>query len=102
MTATNPARTYGIYPRKGTIAVGADADIAIWDPHKVQTLTHAMLGDGSDYTPYEGIELKGWPVLTMVRGSVVVRDGKLVGARGHGVHLDRTISPYAKPSPGTR
>ena len=51
LTATNHARTYGLYPRKGTIAVGADADIAIWDPQIEQVLTHAMLDDGSDYTP---------------------------------------------------
>lgn len=96
LTATNPARTYGLHPRKGTIAIGADADIAIWDPNRVQTLTHAMLGDGSDYTPYEGMTLTGWPILTMVRGRVVVREGMVVGPRDHGLHLPRAISPYAR------
>lgn len=96
LTATNPAKTYGLYPRKGTIAVGADADIAIWDPERELTLSHAMLGDGSDYTPYEGRPIKGWPVLTMVRGTVVMRDGALVGAKGHGVYLARGLSPYAR------
>ncbi|MGU3496650.1 dihydropyrimidinase [Xanthobacteraceae bacterium A53D] len=95
VTATNPAKTYGLYPKKGTIAVGADADIAIWDPQKRQTLTHALIRDGADYTPYEGIEITGWPVLTMVRGHVVVKDGDLVGKKGHGQHLARAKSPYA-------
>jgi dihydropyrimidinase len=95
LTSTNHAKTYGLYPRKGTIAVGADADIAIWDPEIRHTLTHAMLKDGSDYTPYEGMEVTGWPVLTMVRGKVVVRDGVLEGSKGHGTHLARGVSAYA-------
>ena len=89
LTSTNHAKTYGLYPRKGTIAVGADADIAIWDPEKRITITHDLLNDGSDYTPYEGREITGWPVVTMVRGRVVVRDGKLVGAKDHGSYLVR-------------
>ena len=56
LTSTNHAKTYSLYPRKGTIAVGSDADIAIWDPKKKLTLTHALLKD-VDYTPYEGLEL---------------------------------------------
>lgn len=95
LTSTNHAKTYGLYPRKGTIAVGADADIAIWDPERRQVLTHAMLGDGSDYTPYEGIDITGWPVTTLVRGRVMVRDGMLEGAKGFGTHLARGISAYA-------
>ena len=95
LTSTNHAKTYGLYPRKGTIAVGADADIAIWNPEIRQTLTHDLLKDGSDYTPYEGLEITGWPVLTMVRGKVVVRDGKLEGRKGHGTHLARGLSAFA-------
>jgi len=94
VTAANPAKTYGLYPRKGTIAVGADADIAIWDPTRRVTLTHDLIRDGADYTPYEGIEITGWPVLTMVRGRTVVRDGAVVGQKGHGIHLPRATSPY--------
>ncbi|WP_092167712.1 dihydropyrimidinase [Bosea sp. OK403] len=96
VTAANPAKTYGLYPRKGTIAVGADADIAIWDPGKRVTLTHDLIQDGADYTPYEGREIVGWPVLTMVRGRVVVEDGTVIGKKGHGIHLSRARSPYAK------
>jgi dihydropyrimidinase len=95
LTSTNHAKTYGLYPRKGTIAVGADADIAIWDPDKRVTITHDLLRDGSDYTPYEGREVTGWPILTMVRGQVVMRDGELVGARGHGTYLPRNKSSMA-------
>lgn len=95
VTSTNHAKTYGLYPRKGTIAVGADADIAIWDPEVRQVLTHSMLDDGSDYTPYEGLEITGWPILTMVRGNVVVRDGQLAAEKGGGTYLPREISGYA-------
>jgi len=99
VTATNPAKTYGLYPRKGTIAIGSDADVTIWDPTCTKTLTYTLLGDGADYTPYEGMEITGWPVLTMVRGRTVVRDGWVVGAKGHGEHLARAKSPFAK-APG--
>lgn len=95
LTSTNHAKTYGLYPRKGTIAVGADADIAIWDPHKRVTITHDLLCDGSDYTPYEGREVTGWPIVTMVRGHVVVKDGELVGRRGYGAYLTRGKSSMA-------
>lgn len=98
LSATNHAKTYGLYPRKGTIAVGADADIALWDPDRKLTLTHAMLHDGTDYTPYEGMEITGWPVSTLVRGRFVVRDGELVGAPGLGTYLPREKPGLAKAS----
>ena len=94
LTATNHARIYGLYPKKGTIAVGADADIALWDPEVKHRLTHAMLNDGADYTPYEGMELTGWPVLTMLRGQVVMQDGALTETRA-GTHVARGISGHA-------
>ena len=97
LASTNHAKTYGLYPRKGTIAVGSDADIAIWDPQRRVTLTHDLLKDGADYTPYEGIEITGWPVLTMVRGRTVMRDGELTGEMGFGQHLARDRSPLARP-----
>jgi len=97
LTATNHARTYGLYPKKGTIAVGADADIAIWDPKREQTISQSLMHGGSDYTPYEGIKVKGWPVSTMVRGKFVVRDGELVGTLGAGDYVTRAKSELAKP-----
>lgn len=99
LSATNHARTYGLYPRKGTIAIGADADIAIWDPERRVTLTHALMQDGADYTPYEGIEVTGWPELTMVRGQTVVRDGSLVGRKGFGTHLPRDLPNAGRRAP---
>jgi dihydropyrimidinase len=93
LTSTNHAKIYGLAPRKGTIAVGADADIAIWDPQRKVTLAHAMLKDGADYTPYEGMQITGWPVLTMVRGKIVTKEGEIVGAKGDGVYLVREASP---------
>ena len=62
------------------------------------TIAHDLLHDGSDYTPYEGIEVAGWPVSTMVRGKFVVRDGKLVGAKSGGEYVPRAKSPLAAPS----
>jgi dihydropyrimidinase len=96
LTATNHAKMYGLYPQKGTIAIGSDADFAIWDPDRQVTVAQAQMHGGADYTPYEGIEVTGWPVTTIVRGRIVVRDGELVGIRGFGRHIDRQRSPYAR------
>jgi len=71
LTATNPAKTYGLYPRKGTLAVGSDADLVIWDAAREITVTNRMLHHAVDYTPYEGMRLSGWPALTLSRGEVV-------------------------------
>lgn len=98
LTATNHAKTYGLHPRKGTIAVGSDADIALWDPAQTRTITHAALHDASDYTPYEGLEVTGWPTTVLLRGTVMVRDGTLVGPRGHGAYLKRGLSSHAPPA----
>ncbi len=94
ITATNHAKAYGLYPRKGSIAIGADADIAIWDPAITRTIRHADLHDGSDYTPYEGIEVTGWPVTTIVRGRVVVENGVLKADKGVGSFLKRGKSAF--------
>ena len=98
-SATNHAKIYGLYPRKGTIAVGSDADIALWDPKRKVTIRHELIHDGADYTPYEGLEVTGWPVLTMVRGKVVVEDGTLVGGKEHGTYLPRSKPPGAATIP---
>jgi dihydropyrimidinase len=98
LTATNHAKTYGLYPRKGTIAVGSDADIVIWDGARDVTISQQLLHHGADYTPYEGIKVTGWPVSTMVRGKFVVRDGKLTGAKGGGAYVSRDKSPLAVPA----
>ena len=93
LTATNHAKTYGLYPQKGTIAIGADADIAIWDPALKRTIRHADLHDGADYSPYEGMEITGWPVTTIVAGTVMVEDGVLVGKKGQGTYRPAAARP---------
>lgn len=97
LSSTNHAKTYGLYPRKGTIAVGSDADIAIWDATREVTIAHERLHDGSDYSPYEGVVVKGWPETVLLRGRVMVRDGALVGARGTGAYLRRGLSQRVTP-----
>ncbi|HTQ83040.1 MAG TPA: dihydropyrimidinase [Pseudolabrys sp.] len=97
LTATNHARTYGLYPKKGTIAVGSDADIALWDARREVTISQSLMHGGTDYTPYEGIKVTGWPVATMLRGKFVVRDGKLEGRAGDGAYVPREKSPLATP-----
>lgn len=86
LAATAHARTYGLYPEKGTIAIGSDADLAIWDPTEKRTIRHADLHDGADYSPYEGLEITGWPTTVILGGRVMVRDNTLVGAKGDGTY----------------
>jgi len=97
LTATNHAKLYGLYPKKGTIAVGGDADLAIWDPDREVTVTAAMLHDNVGYTPYEGMRLTGWPMIVISRGRIVVEDGRLVAERGSGTFLPCALSEAAKP-----
>jgi dihydropyrimidinase len=96
LTATNAAKLYGLHPRKGTIAVGSDADIAIWDTEKEVTINQSMLHDAMDYTPYEGRTIKGWPVATLMRGELVAGNGEFLGAAGNGRFLRCDISPVAR------
>lgn len=97
LTATNPAKLYGLHPRKGTIAIGADADLVIWDPEREVTLTNAMLHHDVDYTPYEGMQIKGYPDITLSRGEVVWRQGEMLAQPGRGEFLKCDRSPYAQP-----
>ena len=97
LAATNHAKLYGLHPRKGTIAAGADADIAIWDPDREVTVRHADLHDAVGYTPYEGRVLKGWPETVISRGRVVVEGGQLHAERGSGEFLPCAIPDSAKP-----
>ena len=97
LTSTNPARLMGLAPRKGAIAISADADLALWDPKKKVTITNALMQHAIDYTPYEGMEVTGWPVMTIRRGEVVMRDGKVQAEPGTGRFLPR--GPYAMIKP---
>lgn len=98
LTATNHAKLYGLHPRKGTIAVGADADIAIWDPDREVVVTSEMIHDNVGYTPYEGRRLTGWPITVISRGRIVVKDGHLAAERGSGRFLPCAQSDAARPS----
>ena len=95
LTATRHAQTYGLYPRKGTIAVGSDADLAIWDPQKSVVIEQTH--DRTGYTPYRGRRLKGWPVIVVSRGEVIVQEGKLAAERGRGRFLAREPSAALRP-----
>ncbi|MEJ8812881.1 dihydropyrimidinase [Variovorax ureilyticus] len=100
LTSTNPAKAYGLHPRKGTIAIGADADLVVWNatPRQVR---NADLHHAVDYTPYEGIEVKAWPALTLARGEVVW-DGHTFHPRaGRGQFLRRG-RPSLLPAPQPR
>ncbi len=87
LTATNPAKIYGLYPRKGSIQVGSDADLVIWDPEKSVTISIDKLHDGMDYTPYQGLHVTGWPVTTVSRGEVIWHDETFMGEPGRGTFL---------------
>lgn len=102
LTSTNHARMYGLAPRKGSIAVGADADLALWNPHREVKVGTAMLHDNVGYTPYEGKVLRGWPEVVFSRGRIVVQDGQLNAARGSGRFIPRSRPEpmLGRPSPG--
>ncbi len=87
--STNPAKLFGLYPQKGTIAVGADADLVVFDPKKEVTIRHRDMHSRSDYELYEGFQVTGWPVLTLSRGEVIVDNGKVLGQAGRGKLLKR-------------
>ncbi len=98
LTSTNASRIYGLYPRKGSLTIGSDADITIWDPKWERTITQNMLHDNMDYTPYEGMEVTGWPRTVIIRGRVAVEDETLKLDRGAGEFLKRTpAQPRLKP-----
>jgi len=90
LTSTNHAKRYGLYPQKGTIAVGSDADLVLWDATRDVVITHSLLKDGCDYTPYEGLAVRGWPVRTLLRGVTVMTDAE-TGSRRSGMELQRSL-----------
>ena len=99
LTSTNHAKLYGLYPRKGSIAPGFDADLTLWDPHRRETIRQEALHHGSDYTPWEGFAVTGWPVMTIARGRVVAEEGRILSQPGWGSVLDRAVDP-AERRPG--
>jgi dihydropyrimidinase len=89
LTSTNPARLFGLWPEKGSLFPGSDADLVLFDPQRRQVIHHADLHDNVDYSPWEGFECHGWPVMTLSRGEIVWRDGTFCGEAGHGRFIHR-------------
>ncbi|MBB5752240.1 dihydropyrimidinase [Prosthecomicrobium pneumaticum] len=89
LVATRPSKVFGLFPQKGTIAVGSDADIVLWDPEETFTITQGAMHNAMDYSSYEGRTVKGVPKTVLLRGKVVVEDGRYVGAPGDGSFLKR-------------
>ncbi|MGH3354872.1 MAG: dihydropyrimidinase [Nocardioidaceae bacterium] len=94
ISATTPARMFGLYPRKGVIAAGADADIVVYDPQARQTLSAETHHMNVDYSAYEGMELTGAVQTVLSRGRVVVDGGAFHGDKGHGSFLERELCQY--------
>ncbi|MYE92608.1 MAG: amidohydrolase family protein [Gemmatimonadetes bacterium] len=89
VTSTNAAKLFGLYPRKGAIAVGSDADIVLWDPDETRTIRDEDMFSGTGFSVYSGWEVTGWPVMTLRRGEVVYEDGEILAGAGSGRLLRR-------------
>jgi dihydropyrimidinase len=94
VSSTTPARIFGLYPRKGTISAGSDADIVIYDPAASQVLSASTHHMAVDYSAFEGMQVTGRVVTTLSRGRVIVNDGQFLGAAGHGKFLPRDLNQY--------
>lgn len=94
VTSTNPAKLFGMYPKKGVLAVGSDADIVLMHPDMEVTITRNILHENVDYTPYEGLQVKGWPVMTMIRGQIVIENERLQVPIGFGRFIKRNPVQY--------
>jgi dihydropyrimidinase len=89
LLSTNPAKLFGLYPRKGSIAVGSDADIVVFDPEKKVTISAATHHSKSDYNLFEGTEVTGSPEVVLLRGHVLVEDDELIASPGIGQFVAR-------------
>ena len=98
LCCTNPAKIYGLHPMKGTIAIGADADLAIWDQDRTVTITDETTHDAVGYCPYAGMTVTGWPQTVLSRGEVIVEAGELRAERGRGRFLPRAAGAAARPA----
>jgi dihydropyrimidinase len=94
--STEPAKLFGMYPRKGAVAVGADADLVVYDPDRTRTISAATHHMDVDYSCYEGRQVRGGSDVVLSRGTVVVRDGEFTGSKGHGRFLKRGTADHAR------
>ena len=99
ITSSNAAKIFGMYPQKGAIAAGSDADIVLFDPDIKKKLTLKDMHSDSDYSIWEGFECTGYPVMTILRGKVIVEDGRLLGSSSDGKWLPRRVSPGVLAQP---
>jgi N-acyl-D-aspartate/D-glutamate deacylase len=93
-------RIFGLYPRKGTIAVGSDADLVVLDPRRTKSIDARRLHSRAGYDPFEALQVTGVPTLTISRGEVIARDGELLSRAGRGLHLTRHRSHLQKRKEG--
>ncbi len=91
MCSTKPAKIFGMYPEKGAIEIGSHCDLAIIDPNVKKVISHEILHENVDYTPYEGIEVNGYPIMTISKGNVIVEYGKFLGKKGSGSFVKRKV-----------
>ncbi|WP_428452561.1 dihydropyrimidinase [Photobacterium kasasachensis] len=94
LTSYMPAKLFGLYPQKGCLDQGADADLVLFDPKQQVTITHDLLHDNTDYTPYEDMNCLGWPMMTISRGQVVACNGEFMGKAGNGRFVRRKPFPH--------
>jgi dihydropyrimidinase len=98
LVSTNPAKIFGMYPEKGSLDIGTDADIVVMDPEREVTIHHEILHSAMDYSPYAGMRLSGFPAWTISRGEIIVENGEPQAARGRGRLVKRMrIDPGALP-----
>jgi dihydropyrimidinase len=96
IVSTAPAKLFGMYPRKGAIAIGSDADLVVYDPNRKRTISAKTHHMAVDYSCYEGRTVQGASDVVLSRGTVVVRDGEFTGRKGHGQFLKRAPADYAR------
>ncbi len=98
LTATAPAKIYNLHPRKGSIVIGGDADLVLWDPNAEVVLRDEAMHGRAGYTPYAGRRVKGWPATVLRRGEVIIDNGSLKAAPGSGQFLPRSGGEAARPN----
>ena len=92
LLSTNPAKIFGLYPEKGSLEVGTDADLVIFDPKKEIIISNSQQHTAAGYTPFDGFKVKGYPTTTVLRGKIIVNDNKFYGEKGRGKFLKRKES----------
>jgi len=103
LSSSNPAKLFGLYPRKGTIQVGSDADLVLWNPTEIRTIRNEEMFSKAGFTIYDGVKMKGWPQMTIRRGEIVYKERKITGQPGSGQIVQRghpqtlnEVHPYPK------